>query len=641
MYQPKNKASRSSHIPSLDHYKNLYEDSIKSPEKFWGQIAKRIDWFEPWNRVSNYNFTKGEINWFNGGKLNACYNCIDRHIDAGHGEEVAIIWEGNDPKQSRKFTYQDLLKEVSLFANALKSLGVKKGDRVCLYMQMIPELAIAVLACARIGAVHSVVFGAFSSDSLRDRINDSECKILVTQDTGVRGNKQNIPMKENADRAVGETPSIQQVGVVKRTGEKVSMDSELDIWWHEAISGESPICAPAIMEAEDPLFILYTSGSTGKPKGVLHTTGGYLVYTSFTHELIFDYKPGDIYWCTADLGWITGHSYIVYGPLSNRATTIMFEGVPNYPDYGRFWDVVDKHKVNQFYTAPTALRALMKEGDDWVNSRDLSSLCLLGTVGEPIKEPEWKWYYEIVGKKECPIVDTWWQTETGGILISPLPGATPTKPGSATLPFFGVRPVLMTENGNEIKGNNVNGLLALKTSWPGQMRTIYGDHERFIDVYFSQFPGYYFTGDGAKRDEDGYYWITGRVDDVLNVSGHRIGTAEVEGAIGKTNDVAEAAVVGYSHDIKGQGIFAFVTLMTGIGPSDKIKSGILDMVTKDIGPHAKPDKIQFTPSLPKTRSGKIMRRILRKIAEGDYNNLGDISTLADPSVVENLISENQ
>ena len=641
MYQPKNKASRTSHISSLDHYKNLYEDSIKSPDNFWGKIAKRVDWFEPWDRVSNYNFNKGKINWFNGGKLNASYNCIDRHINAGYGNEVAIIWEGNDPKQSRKFTYSDLLKEVSLFANALKSLGVQKGDRVCLYMQMIPELAIAVLACARIGAVHSVVFGAFSSDSLRDRINDSECKILVTQDTGVRGNKQNIPMKENADRAVEETPSIQQVVVVKRTGEKVSMDSELDIWWHEAISGESPICEPEIMEAEDPLFILYTSGSTGKPKGVLHTTGGYLVYTSFTHELIFDYNPGDIYWCTADLGWITGHSYIVYGPLSNRATTIMFEGVPNYPDYGRFWDVVDKHKVKQFYTAPTALRALMKEGDDWVNSRDLSSLCLLGTVGEPIKEPEWKWYYEVVGKKECPIVDTWWQTETGGILISPLPGATPTKPGSATLPFFGVKPVLMTENGNEIKGNNVNGLLALKTSWPGQMRTIYGDHERFIDVYFSQFPGYYFTGDGAKRDEDGYYWITGRVDDVLNVSGHRIGTAEVEGAIGKTTGVAEAAVVGFPHDIKGQGIFAFVTLMTGIDPSEKIKSGVLDMVTKDIGPHAKPDKIQFTPALPKTRSGKIMRRILRKIAEGDYNNLGDISTLADPSVVESLISKNQ
>ena len=641
MYQPKKKTSKNSHISSLDHYKSLYAESIKSPENFWGKIAKRIDWYEPWTRVSNYNFKKGDINWFTGGKLNASYNCIDRHINAGYGDEVAIIWEGNDPKQSRKFTYLDLLKEVSLFANALKSLGVKKGDRVCLYMQMIPELAIAVLACARIGAVHSVVFGAFSSDSLRDRINDSECKILVTQDTGVRGIKQNIPMKENADRAVAETPSIQQVVVVKRTGEKVSMDSELDIWWHEAISGESPICEPEIMEAEDPLFILYTSGSTGKPKGVLHTTGGYLVYTSFTHELIFDYNPGDIYWCTADLGWITGHSYIVYGPLSNRATTIMFEGVPNYPDYGRFWDVVDKHKVNQFYTAPTALRALMKEGDEWVNSRDLRSLCLLGTVGEPIKEPEWKWYYEVVGKKECPIVDTWWQTETGGILISPLPGATPTKPGSATLPFFGVRPVLMTENGNEITGNNVNGLLALKTSWPGQMRTIYGDHKRFIEVYFSQFPGYYFTGDGAKRDEDGYYWITGRVDDVLNVSGHRIGTAEVEGAIGKTTGVAEAAVVGFPHDIKGQGIFAFVTLMTGIDPSEKIKSEVLDMVTRDIGPHAKPDIIQFTPALPKTRSGKIMRRILRKIAEGDYNNLGDISTLADPNVVENLISKNQ
>ena len=641
MYQPRNEKSKNPHISSLDHYKNLYEDSIRNPEDFWSKISERIDWVRPWDRVSNYNFKKGKINWFTGGKLNASYNCIDRHVDAGFGNEIAIIWEGNDPKQSRKFTYLDLLKEVSLFANALKSLGVQKGDRVCLYMQMIPELAIAVLACARIGAVHSVVFGAFSSDSLRDRINDSECKILVTQDTGVRGSKQNIPMKENADRAVKETPSIQQVVVVKRTGEKVSMDSELDIWWHEAISGESPICKPEIMDAEDPLFILYTSGSTGKPKGVLHTTGGYLVYTSFTHELIFDYKPGDIYWCTADLGWITGHSYIVYGPLSNRATTIMFEGVPNYPDYGRFWDVVDKHKVNQFYTAPTALRALMKEGDDWVNSKDLSSLCLLGTVGEPIKEPEWKWYYEVIGKNKCPIVDTWWQTETGGILISPLPGATPTKPGSATLPFFGIRPVLMTEDGNEIKGNNVNGLLALKTSWPGQMRTIYGDHERFIDVYFSQFPGYYFTGDGAKRDKDGYYWITGRVDDVLNISGHRIGTAEVEGAIGKTLGVAEAAVVGFPHDIKGQGIFAFVTLMTGIDPSDKIKSGILDMVTKDIGPHAKPDKIQFTPALPKTRSGKIMRRILRKIAEGDYNNLGDISTLADPSVVKNLISENQ
>ena len=641
MYIPKKETSKYSHISSLGQYERLYKDSIQEPNEFWKKISRRLDWIESPHEISRFNFKSGEIKWFSGGKLNASYNCIDRHIEAGHGNEIAIIWEGNDPKQSKKITYSQLLKEVSLFANSLKSLGVQKGDRVCLYMQMIPELAIAILACARIGAVHSVVFGAFSSDSLRDRINDSKCKILVTQDTGVRGTKQNIPMKENADKAVKETPSIQQVVVVKRTGQKVNMDSELDLWWHEAISGESPVCEPEFMDAEDPLFILYTSGSTGKPKGVLHTTGGYLVYASFTHEIIFDYKPGDIYWCTADLGWITGHSYIIYGPLSNRATTLMFEGVPNYPDFGRFWDVVDKHKVNQFYTAPTALRALMKEGNDWVNSRNLSSLRLLGTVGETIKEPEWNWYYNVVGKTKCPIVDTWWQTETGGILISPLPGATPIKPGSATLPFFGVVPVLMTEEGKEIEGNNVSGLLALKTSWPGQMRTIYGDHKRFIDVYFSQFPGYYFTGDGAKRDKDGYYWITGRVDDVLNVSGHRIGTAEVEGAIGKATGVAEAAVVGFPHEIKGQGIFAFVTVMTGVLPSEKIKSSILDTVTKDIGPHAKPDKIQFAPALPKTRSGKIMRRILRKIAEQDYDNMGDISTLADPSVVKILISESQ
>ncbi|MBT5721644.1 MAG: acetate--CoA ligase, partial [Candidatus Marinimicrobia bacterium] len=552
------------------------------------------------------------------------------------GDETAIIWEGNDPNQSRKFTYNDLLKEVSQFANALKSLGVEKGDRVCIYMQMVPELAFAVLACARIGAVHSVVFGAFSSDSLRDRINDSSCKILITQDTGVRGTKQNIPMKVNADNAVADTPSIEHVIVVRRTGEPVNMDSERDLWWHEAISGVDAKCEPEVMDAEDPLFILYTSGSTGTPKGVLHTTGGYLTYAAFTHEMVFDYKPGDIYWCTADLGWITGHSYIVYGPLANRATTVMFEGVPNFPDYGRFWDVVDKHKVNQFYTAPTALRALMKEGNDWVTSRDLSSLRLLGTVGEPIKEPEWNWYHNIVGKGKCPIVDTWWQTETGGILITPLPGATPTKPGSATFPFFGIEPVLLSEDGQEIEGNDVSGLLAIKSSWPGQMRTIYGDQDRFIETYFKQFPGYYFTGDGAKRDEDGYYWITGRVDDVLNVSGHRIGTAEVEGAIGKANGVAEAAVVGYPHDIKGQGIYAFVTLMTGVEASDEIYDGIRASVTKDIGPHAKPDEIQFTPALPKTRSGKIMRRILRKIAEGDLENMGDISTLADPSVVASL-----
>ena len=638
-YLPNSNFASKSHISNMDEYKKMYESSINDPSGFWENAAERISWYESWNAVSNHDFVNGKIEWFSGGKLNACYNCIDRHIEQGHGEKTAIIWEGNDPNQSRKYSYNDLLKEVSRFSNALKELGVQKGDRVCLYMQMIPELAIAVLACARIGAVHSVVFGAFSSDSLKERINDSKCKILVTQDTGVRGTKQNIPMKLNADSAVLDTPSIEHVIVVSRTGEPIEMDSNRDIWWHEAISNVSSKCDPEIMDAEDPLFILYTSGSTGKPKGVLHTTGGYLTYVSLTHELIFDYHPDDIYWCTADLGWITGHSYIIYGPLSNRATTLMFEGVPNYPDFGRFWDVVDKHKVNQFYTAPTALRALMKEGDEWVKSRDLSSLKLLGTVGEPIKEPEWKWYFSIVGNGNCPIVDTWWQTETGGILISPFPGATPTKPGSATLPFFGVQPVLLSEEGNEISGNDVSGLLALKTSWPGQMRTIYGDHARFIEVYFSQFPGYYFTGDGAKRDEDGYYWITGRVDDVLNVSGHRIGTAEVEGAIGKADGVAEAAVVGFAHDIKGQGIYAFVTLMTGTTGSDEVRDAILTAVTKEIGPHSKPDKIQFTAALPKTRSGKIMRRILRKIAEGDLENLGDISTLADPGVVQNLTKE--
>ena len=638
-FPPADSISESAQVSSLLEYQEIYERSIEDPEKFWSEIAQRIDWVKPWDIVRNYDFINGEIEWFTGGRLNASHNCIDRHIKNGYGDQTAIIWEGNDPNQSRKFSYNELLKEVSQFANALKDLGVQKGDRVCIYMQMIPELAIAVLACARIGAVHSVVFGAFSSDSLRDRINDSNCKILITQDTGVRGTKQNIPMKTNADSALLDTPSIEHSIVVRRTGEIVKMDPDRDIWWHEAVSGVDSKCEPEIMDSEDPLFILYTSGSTGKPKGVLHTTGGYLTYASYTHEMVFDYKPGDIYWCTADLGWITGHSYIVYGPLANRATTLMFEGVPNFPDFGRFWDVVDKHKVNQFYTAPTALRALMKEGDSWVETRDLSSLRILGTVGEPIKEPEWNWYHKVIGKGKCPIVDTWWQTETGGILITPLPGATPTKPGSATFPFFGIEPVLMTEDGKEIKGNNVSGLLAIKASWPGQMRTIYGDHDRFINVYFSQFPGYYFTGDGAKRDSDGYYWITGRVDDVLNVSGHRIGTAEVEGAIGKAVGVAEAAVVGYSHDIKGQGIFAFVTLMTGVEESEDVYAGILASVMKDIGPHAKPDQIQFTPALPKTRSGKIMRRILRKIAEGDLDNMGDISTLADPSVVEALTSK--
>ena len=624
-------------IGSLDQYRDLYEKSMSDPDTFWSEVADRITWYKKWDTVREFDFVKGNIKWFDGAKLNVSYNCLDRHVEAGHGDQTAIIWEGNNPEEDQAFTYSELLAEVQKFANVLKSLGVDKGDRVCLYMQMIPQLPVAMLACARIGAVHSVVFGAFSPDSLRDRINDSACKVLVTQDTGVRGTKQNIPMKTNADKAVTETPSIEHVIVVQRTGETVEMVNERDHWWQEEMETAEAECEPEEMNAEDPLFILYTSGSTGKPKGVLHTSGGYLVYTSFTHENIFDYQPGDIYWCTADIGWITGHSYIVYGPLANRAVTIMFEGVPNYPDFGRFWDVVDKHKVKQFYTAPTALRALMKEGDEPVTSRDLSSLRLLGTVGEPIKEPEWMWYHNIVGKGKCPIVDTWWQTETGGILITPLPGATPTKPGSATNPFFGIHPVLLTENGQEVEGNDVQGLLAIKESWPGQMRTLYGDHQRFIDTYFSQVPGYYFTGDGARRDEDGYYWITGRVDDVLNISGHRIGTAEVEGAIGKASGVAEAAVVGFPHDIKGQGIYAFVTLMTGVEENEEVNAGILESVKKDIGPHAKPDKIQYTPALPKTRSGKIMRRILRKIAEGDIENLGDISTLADPSVVDNLV----
>jgi acetyl-CoA synthetase len=494
-----------------------------------------------------------------------------------------------------------------------------------------------MLACARIGAVHSIVFGAFSPDSLRDRINDSSCKILITQDTGVRGTKQNIPMKSNADKAVSQTPSIKHVVVVRRTGEPVNMIENRDVWWQDEMIEADEVCAPVEINAEDPLFILYTSGSTGKPKGVLHTTGGYLVYAHYTFEQIFDYKLDDVYWCTADIGWITGHSYIVYGPLSNCATSIMFEGVPNYPDFSRFWDVIDKHKVTLFYTAPTALRALMKEGNKWVEKNDLSTLRLLGTVGEPIKEPEWIWYHSIVGQKASPIIDTWWQTETGGIMITPLPGAIPTKPGSATFPFFGIEPVLLTESGQEIEGNDATGLLAIKASWPGQMRSIYGDHDRFVKTYFSQFPGYYFTGDGARRDKDGYYWITGRVDDVLNVSGHRIGTAEVEGSIGKAVGVAEAAVVGYPHDIKGQGIYAFVTLMTGITANSSIEDDIRGTVRKEIGPHAKPDKIQFTPALPKTRSGKIMRRILRKIAEGDLEKMGDTSTLADPSVVDNLV----
>ena len=625
------------HVNSLDTYQTQYAESIQDPEAFWATVAERLTWYQKWDTVRDYDFVSAEIKWFEGGTLNACYNCLDRHVEAGHGDATAIIWEGNDPSEDKTFTFSELLSEVKKFANVLKAQGVEKGDRVCIYLQMVPELAIAMLACARIGAVHSIVFGAFSAESLRDRINDSACKMLITQDTAMRGPRSDIPMKANADAAVAECPSIEKVVVVERTGDAVDFDASRDIWWHEAMADADAECEPTVMNAEDPLFILYTSGSTGKPKGVLHTTGGYLVYTSYTHQQIFDYHEGDVYWCTADIGWITGHSYIIYGPLANRAISIMFEGVPNYPDFGRFWQVVEKHNINIFYTAPTALRALMKEGDSWVEKYDRSTLRLLGTVGEPIKEPEWLWYYNIVGEKRCPIVDTWWQTETGGILMTPLPAVTPLKPGSATFPFFAIEPVILDEEGNEVEGNPATGYLCIKTAWPGIMRTVYGDHERFLDTYFRRFPGYYMTGDGVLRDEDGYYWITGRVDDVLNVSGHRLGTAEVEGAIGQHAAVAEAAVVGYPHDIKGQGIYAYVTLMTGESASDDVETGIKQAVRQQIGPIATPDKIQFTPALPKTRSGKIMRRILRKIAEGDITELGDTSTLADPTVVDALV----
>ena len=625
------------HVSSIEQYKEIYEESIKNPEAFWANIAERISWFKKWDNVREYDFVDAHIKWFEGGTLNASYNCLDRHVEAGHGDDTAIIWEGNDPSADKTFTYSELLREVKRFANVLKSHGIRKGDRVCIYLQMVPELAIAMLACARIGAVHSIVFGAFSAESLRDRINDSECKMLITQDTAFRGPRSGLPMKLNADAAASECPSIEHIIVVRHTGDEVDWESPRDIWWDEAMATADDECPPEEMDAEDPLFILYTSGSTGKPKGVLHTTGGYLVYVSYTHQYVFDYREGDVFWCTADIGWVTGHSYIIYGPLANRAVSIMFEGVPNHPDFGRFWQVVEKHNVEIFYTAPTALRALMKEGDEWVRKYDRSTLRFLGTVGEPIKEPEWLWYYNVVGEGRCPIIDTWWQTETGGMLISPLPAATPLKPGSATFPLFGVEPVILDESGVEVEGNPASGYLCIKSPWPGIMRTVYGDHERFRQTYFDRFPGYYMTGDGVQRDEDGYYWITGRVDDVLNVSGHRLGTAEVEGAIGQHSAVAEAAVVGYPHDVKGQGIYAYVTLMTGQSGSDEIETGIKLAVRQHIGPHASPDKIQFTPALPKTRSGKIMRRVLRKIAEGDISDLGDISTLAEPGVVDSLV----
>ena len=638
-YEPNAELTKRAHISSIEDYRRMYDDSIKNPESFWEGQADRISWSQKWNKVWDWDFDDAYIKWFEGAKLNACYNCIDRHVEDGHGEEIGLIWEGNDPNESKKYTYSELLVQVQLAGSALKDLGIEKGDRVCIYMQMVPELAIAVLACARIGAIHSVVFGAFAPDSLEARINDSECKVLITQDTGVRGEKTDIPMKSNADIALQKTPSIAKTLVVKRTGAAVDMLDGRDIWWHEALSSANSACAPEEMDAEDPLFILYTSGSTGKPKGVMHTTGGYMVYTSTTHHYIFDYHPGDIYWCTADIGWITGHSYIIYGPMANRATTMMYEGVPNYPDYGRFWEIVEKHKVNIFYTAPTALRALMKEGDEWPNQHNLESLKILGTVGEPIKEPEWLWYYNTIGNQRCPIVDTWWQTETGGILITPLPGVTPTKPGSATLPFFGIVPEIIDDDGNVLEGNGVEGNLAMQRPWPSMMRTIYGDKQRFFDTYFARFPGKYFSGDGCKRDEDGYYWITGRVDDVIIVSGHNLGTAEIEGAIGGHPAVAEAAVVGYPHDIKGNAIYAFVTLRTGQNVTDSTRDEIIKKVRSDIGPHASPGKIQFTDGLPKTRSGKIMRRILRSIACDEIDNLGDISTLADPGVVDSLVEE--
>ena len=639
VYNPPAGFSSNAHVKSLDEYRTIYERSVSDPEGFWAEQAEqRITWIKKWHTVRQYDYHKAEIAWYLGGKLNACYNCVDRHVEAGRGGDTALIWEGNDPTESRVYTYADLQAEVQKAGNALKSLGITKGDRVCIYMQMIPELAIAMLACARIGAVHSIVFGAFTADSLVTRINDSLCKAIITQDTGVRGAKQDVAMKANADKAVEHTPSIEKILVVRRTGAPVDMTEGRDVWWHDALAAADGTCPPEAMDAEDPLFILYTSGSTGKPKGVLHTTGGYLTYVATTFNYVFDYHPGDIYWCTADIGWVTGHSYITYGPLANGAITMMYEGVPNYPDWGRFWEICEKHKVNIFYTAPTALRALMKEGDDWPAKYDLSSLRLLGTVGEPIKSPEWTWYHTVIGKENCPIVDTWWQTETGGILISPLPGATPTKPGTVTFPLFGVKPALVDDDGNVLEGNGVRGNLCMLEPWPGQMRGVYGDPQRFFDTYFARFPGKYFSGDGCLRDKDGYYWITGRVDDVIIVSGHNLGTAEIEGAIGRHPSVAEAAVVGYSHDIKGNAIYAFVTLKTGQTPTDEMKGEIVKSVRAHIGPHASPEKIQFTEGVPKTRSGKIMRRILRKIAEGDVHDLGDTSTLADPSVVDSLVS---
>ena len=623
-----------------NNYEKFYEKSINDPEGFWSEQALNIDWHKPFTKdaIKKVNFSKDnlEIKWFYDGKLNVSYNCIDRHLKT-KSDNTAIIWEGDNPNESKNITYKELHTDVCLMANVLKKRGVKKGDRITIYMPMIPEASYAMLACARIGAIHSVVFGGFSPDSIADRIIDCKSDFIITADEGYRAGKI-IPLKNNVDEALKRCENVKSVLVIKRTGNEINMEPNRDVWWHEEKLTVDSICEPEIMNAEDPLFILYTSGSTGKPKGVLHTTGGYIVYASITHKYVFDYKDGDIYWCTADVGWVTGHSYIVYGPLANGAKTLMFEGVPNYPTSSRFWEVIDKHQVNIFYTAPTAIRALMKEGDEPVKKTKRNSLRLLGSVGEPINPEAWNWYYKIIGEEKCPIVDTWWQTETGGILITPLPGAIDLKPGSATKPFFGISPALVDNEGNKLEGE-AEGNLILETSWPGQMRTVYGDHQRFADTYFSTFKNVYFTGDGAKRDSDGYWWITGRVDDVINVSGHRMGTAEVESALVSNENVAESAVVGYPHDIKGQGIYAYVTLTDNTKPTEELRKELLLWVRKEIGPIATPDLIQWAPSLPKTRSGKIMRRILRKIAANEHDQLGDISTLADPDVVKNLIND--
>ena len=637
IFEPFEALQKSAHISKSD-YERLYSQSVLQPEQFWAEQGKRIDWIKPYSIISNcsYNAPAVSIKWYEDGTLNASVNCLDRHLRT-KADQTAIIWEGDDPSQSKHISYQELYEDVCRFSNVLKSNGVKKGDRVTLYLPMIPEAAVAMLACARIGAVHSVVFGGFSPDALAGRITDCDSTCIITSDEGVRGGKS-IPLKQNVDEALKSCPNCTTSIVIKRTGGAIDWNTERDIWYHESMQAASTTCPAEEMSAEDPLFILYTSGSTGKPKGVLHTTGGYMVYASITHQYVFDYQEGDVYWCTADVGWVTGHSYILYGPLANGAKTLMFEGVPTYPDSGRFWQVVEKHKVSIFYTAPTAIRALMRDGDAPVKKHDRSSLRLLGSVGEPINPEAWMWYHKVVGDERCPIVDTWWQTETGGILITPLPGAIATKPGSATKPFFGIQPVIVDTDNRELEGVD-EGNLCINQSWPGQMRTVYGDHKRFVETYFSAFEGRYFSGDGARRDSDGYFWITGRVDDVLNVSGHRMGTAEVESALVSHESVAESAVVGYPHDVKGQGIYAYVTLVAGLEPDLELEKSLKLWVRKEIGAIAAPDLIQFSPALPKTRSGKIMRRILRKIAANDYAELGDTSTLADPSVVEDLIGK--